>query len=280
MDRVRWRAAFGGLVALAALCTLAPHPAGAQSAADIVERMLSEYESRARGVDNYTIVQEVMGLETLVYFEKTEVDGRPYFRLTSTTTNGMNVDTPPDAGVDGVFMMGGELANRSRYAGRESVNDYDVHVLEIPDLAGLGIGGDMGPDADFTPKSGKMYLDVDTYAPRRMVFDGEMTNEQGTHSVTSTVDLGDYREVQGLLLPYSTQISIAGLGAAIDPEMRAQYEKMQEELAAMPEAQRAMVERMMAGQLEQFRAMMSDESAPMTMRVLVKEVRVNAGPPR
>lgn len=253
----------------------------AQSASEIIDRMVSEYERRSRGVDDYTLVQEVMGMETLSYFEKVEENGRSHFRLVRTSASGMgmSMDAPNDGGVDNLLAAADELARRARYAGRESVNDYDVHVLDIPDLTGLGFGDDMGPEADFTPRRGRLYVDVDSYVPRRMSFEGEMRNETGTHDVTSTVDMGDYRDVQGMLMPYSTTISIEGLGAAIDPETRAQYEMMQEELAAMPEAQRAMVERMMAGQMEQFRAMMEDDSAPMTMRVLVREIRVNTGPP-
>jgi hypothetical protein len=41
-----------------------------------------------------------------------------------------------------------------------------------------------------------------------------------------------------------------------------------------------MVERAMAGQFRQFQEMMADSSAPMTIRALVREVRVNAGRPR
>ena len=54
---------------------------------------------------------------------------------------------------------------------------------------------------------------------------------------------------------------------------------MQRELEALPPEQRAMVESMMAGQLEQFRAMMEGEDAPVTVQILVSEVRVNQGPP-
>ena len=87
----------------------------------------------------------------------------------------------------------------------------------------------------------------------------------------------DYREVDGLLLPYRTVIRLDGIEAMIDPEMQAQMEEMRKQLESMPEAQREMMERMMAGQMENLENMMNGEG--MTIEVTVTEVRVNAGPP-
>jgi hypothetical protein len=47
----------------------------------------------------------------------------------------------------------------------------------------------------------------------------------------------------------------------------------------MPPAQRQIVESMLADQLEQFQAMMEGEDTPITVQMLVREVRVNEGPP-
>ena len=69
------------------------------------------------------------------------------------------------------------------------------------------------------------------------------------------------------------------MAAAIDSDVRAQFEQMQLELEAMPPQQRQMIESMMADQMRQFEAMMVDDAAPMTVEVLVTDVRVNEGPP-
>jgi hypothetical protein len=268
----------GTLVGLALTALLVGAPAQAQSAAEIVDRMLAEYERRAENVDNYTIVQDVMGFETVSYFEKEMVDGRPVFRPRRGPAAGAAAQESV-ADFDEIYAMGDELASRATYAGVERVDDYDLHVLAIDDFQGLGLEQTVSADSEFRPTKGRLFVDVDTYAPRRFEFDGEMTNPEGVHTVTSTVTMGDYREVEGLLLPFRTVVQVEGLGAAIDPEMRAQFEQMQRELEAMPESQRAMVEQMMAGQLEQFRAMMDDEESPMTVQVTVQEVRVNEGPP-
>jgi hypothetical protein len=255
-------------------------PVSAQSGAEIVGRMLSEYERRAEGVENYTIFQDAMGLETVSYFEKVMEDGRPVFRLQRTSAGGMDVGVRPGEGsIDEIYSMGDQLGERAAYMGVQRQDDYDVHVLELADLAGMSFGRNVTPDSEFVPTRGAVYLDVDTYAPRRMEFEGEMTNEEGVHPVTTNVEMGDYREVGGMLFAYRTVVTIEGLGAVIDPETRAQFEQMQAELENMPPAQREMVESMMAGQMEQFRAMMEGGDEAMRVQLLVTDVLVNAGPP-
>lgn len=253
-------------------------PVYAQSASEVIDRMLSEHERRSAAVDDYTVVQQVMGFETISYFEKEMVDGRPVFRLRSSGAAGVVMESPTDGTLDEIYAVGEDLAQNARYVGRENVDGNDVHVLDVPDLAGTDFGRNMSPDSDFKPTSGRFYLDADLYVPRRMEFEGEMTSAEGTNPIRSVIDLGDYRDVEGMLMPYRTELRIEGLGAAIDDETRAEFEEMQRQLENMPPEQRRMVETMMAGQLEQFKRMMADD-APMTVEVNVSEVRVNTGPP-
>lgn len=267
----------GALVPAAAVLLSSTTPAAAQDAAEIVDRMLAEYESRAEGVDNYTLVQSVMGFETVSYFVKDVEDGRPVFRLEISSAQG--VDETGPGGVDEIYAIGDDFAEHATYAGRENIDDYDVHVLDLEDLESSEIAQDVSPDGDFVPTRGRLYLDVDTYVPRRMIFEGELTNDEGVHSVTMTMDLGDYREIEGMLVAHRTVMSIEGLGAAMDQEARAQFDELERELESMPPEQRRMVEGMMADQLEQFRAMMAGDNEPMVIEVMVREVRVNSGPP-
>lgn len=271
-------AAFRLAAVVVALASFAP-AAAAQSASDIVDRMLEEYARRADGVDDYTLIQEVMGFETVSYFEKEMVDGRPVFRLRGGSAGGMEMPDQGQAGMDEIFAVGEELSSRAVYEGVQRVDDYDLHVLRVDDFSNMDFARNVTPDSEFNPRSGKLFLDTDTYAPRRLEFEGEMRNAQGTHTVTTTVTMGDYREIDGMLIAFNTSVRIDGLAAAIDPETRAQFEQMKRELEALPPEQRAMVESMMAGQLEQFQAMMEGEDAPVTVQILVSEVRVNQGPP-
>ena len=262
-----------------ALVLLAAPSASAQSVADIVDQMYEAFERHSRGVDNYTLVQSMMGFETVTYFEKEIVDGRPIFRMSGSSTEGFSMSLgDDDVGYGGVFQFGPDLVEHGRYGGREQIDGNAVHVLAIDDLSTLDIGGPSGPeDMDFVAKNGRIYVDVETMIVRRMEFDGEATSDRGVHEMTSRVDMEDFREVDGLLIPHRTVMHIEGLGGMMDPEMQAQMEEMRKQLESMPEAQRAMMERMMAGQMENLEKMMNGEG--MTIEVTVTEVRVNAGPP-
>ena len=263
---------------LTAFAAFSGGTAAAQSPAEIVEAMLSEYEERIAGVENYTMVQAVMGFESVTYYEKEmSADGRPVFRTRPAAITGQQGS--PATGMDDLYAVGDDLASRSEYLGRERVNDVEVHVLDITDLRGTGFGSNVAQDSEFEPTRGRVYLDTETYVPRRLIFEGEMTRDGATLPLMATMDMGDYREVQGLLIPYRTVTTIDGLAAAIDPEVRAQFEQMQRELENMPAQQRQMIESMMADQMKQFEAMMSDDGAPMVIEVLVRDVRVNEGSP-
>ena len=263
---------------LTALSAFAGGTAAAQSPAEIVDAMLSEYEARIAGVENYTMVQVVMGFESLTYYEKEmSGDGRPVFRTRTAAIAGEQGS--PATGMDDVYALGEDLANRSEYFGRESLNDVEVPVLDIADLRGTGFGSNVAQDSEFEPTRGRVYLDTETYVPRRLIFEGEMNRDGSTLPLTATIDMGDYRELQGLLIPYRTVTTIDGLAAAIDPEVRAQFEQMRRELENMPAQQRQMIESMMADQMKQFEAMMTDDGAPMVIEVVVRDVRVNEGSP-
>lgn len=266
------------LVLILLLGVLAPS-VGAQSAADVIDRMLAEHERRSANVDDYTLVQQVMGFETLSYFEKEMVDGRPVFRLRRSGAPGMTMESPAEGTLDEIYAVGEDLAESAEYVGRETIDGSEVHVLDVPDLAGTEFGRNMSPDSDFRPTRGRFYVDAESYIPRRMDFEGEMTNDTGTHPIRSTIHLQDYRDVEGMLVPYHVQVQVEGVGAAIDEETRAEFEQMRRELENMPPEQRRMVEAMMGDQLEQFNQMMADDSTPMVVEVEVREVRVNTGPP-
>jgi len=255
----------------------------AQSVSDIVDDMYAAYERQAEGVDNYTLVQTVMGFESTTYFEKEIVDGRPVFRMrdgsaqTANFSFGLGSD---DSGMGDVYAMGPELIEHARYAGREQIDGNSVHVLAIDDLSQVSLGQQPTPDdMEFEPRTGRLFVDTEMMIPRRMEFVGDATTPSGVNEVTVSVDLQDIRNVQGLLIPYSTAMEISGLQAMIDPEMQAQLREMEQQLDALPADQRQMMERMLGAQLEQLRQMASGGGDAMTVQVTVNDVRVNSGPP-
>lgn len=264
-------------IALLAVCVAEAH---AQSARDIFDQMLDAYAQNAEGVENYTLVQQVMGFETVQYFEKTVVDGRPIFQLRQTQAMGFTGGGDDGGDMSAMYFMEPELARRARYEGREQIEGREVHVLAIDDLSGLDLDMSAGPDGgDFVPRSMRMFVDAELFAPRRMESDGEMMTDRGPQEVTSVVEMLDYQEVDGFLIPHRMVIRVDGLAEAMDPEMREQYEEMQRQLESVPESQRAMVEQMMGAALQQMEAMMAGGGDGITMEMTVTEVRVNSGPP-
>jgi hypothetical protein len=253
----------------------------AQSAADIINQMVSDYEQQTQGVDNYTVVQEIMGMETVSYFQKEVVSGHPVFRMRETKTAGMTLsgDETGSGGWDGWYTLAPELIARATYEGTDNLAGQKVHVISVKDLHEIGFGPGMSQgDADFEPRSAMLFVDTDESLMRRMVFKGLLVSDGESHEVTSTVDLQDYREVEGMLHPFHITMSMEGLGAAMDAETRKQYEEMKQQLEEMPAEQRKMMESMMKGQMENFEQMMSGDG-PMSVEVRVKEVRINSGPP-
>lgn len=253
--------------------------AGAQSPEEIIDRMLADYSARIEGVEDYTLVQETMGIETVMYFEKELVEGRPVLRLKRTTAMGQTADAGgDDAGFNEIYEVGHRLAEHATYVGTEQVDGNRVHVLSLEELDRIDFGrGSVDGRSDFTPRTGKLFIDTDLLIPRRMEFAGDARTEKGTSDVTMIVHLQDYREVSGMMIPHRTVATVQGLSEAADPEMRKKYEEMQRQLAELPASQRAMAERMMKGQLEQIGKMMQGDALQVEM--LVTDVRVNAGPP-
>jgi hypothetical protein len=264
-------------IVLTAVSAFLAGSAAAQSPKEIFDNMLAEYERRIENVDNYTVVQEMMGVEAVMYYEKEIADGRPVMRLRQNLVAGMTTDDDDDTFSE-MYKMVPELVAHATYAGRDDVDGHVVHVIEVDNLDEIEFGQEMG-DEDFTPKHGTFFVDTELWIPRRMVFTGEAETADGPRTVTSTIDLLDYREIEGMLHPFTTSIQITGIGAMVDPEMRAQYEEMKKQLDDMPEAQRAMAERMMKGQIEQLEKMMEGGDDAMTVQTTVRELRVNQGPP-
>jgi hypothetical protein len=277
------------------LVALGAPAAHAQSAKDILDRMVAEYERRADGVTDYTLVQETMGVTMVTYMVKETVNGHPVFRPKSTTVEGsMHAAIPmdenrADASSD-IVAMADRLAEHAEYAGQESIDGQRTHVIVLNDISGLDLGPrPQSKDTDFSMKRGKMFVDAKLWIPRRMEFEGTAKTEHGTSDVTMVMNFADIRDVDGILQPYHTTATVTGLMGAMDPEMQKrmadpetqkQLAEMKKQLESMPADQRAMVEKMMKGKLEQLEKMTAAGGDTVTVETEVKDVRVNAGPPK
>lgn len=265
-----------GLLTTVALLPSALH---AQSGEEILRTALDRYQERMEGVDNYTVVQEVMGFESVTYFERTEVDGRPVFVPRSESGDEAAQSTPQNP-----YSEFYALAERAEREGTEVVNGEEAHVLTVTNFEGVelwspGGGGQVG---EFTPERATFYIDAEDYLIRRMRMVGTTSMQGQEREVSFTADFQDYREVDGFVHPFVLDVTVEGLGGEMSPEEREELERSLEEMRAqleeMPAQQREMVERMMSGQLEQMESMLAQGN--MELSVQVTEVRVNEGPPQ
>jgi len=262
------------------LVALLPGALAAQSARGVLERMVAEHDRRAEGIDNYTLVQEVMGQTLTMYYEKDASGAHPVFRAREVSGIGASAQEPAGGNEDEFWEKLPRLMEHARSGGRETVDGHATEAVIIDDLAETGFGESFAPgNGDFTPQRATLYVDPELWIPRRMVFAGTMKAQGRTSDITITMDAQDIRNVDGLLQPFHTLVRIDGLGQTIDPETRQQYEQMKKQLADMPESQRQMVEKMMKGKLEQMEQMMNGDGG-MNLELVVREVHVNAGPPQ
>lgn len=248
-----------------------PSATAAQSAKEILMTSLEEYERRMEGIENYTIVQETMGFETELTFERTEVDGRTAFLPRGQDEAG--------GGISNFYRMYPKIADRAKLEGTEPVDGERCFVVSIDDFSGLDLENElaMGNQGDFVPKTGVLYVDTDDYLIRKMEMEGEISRNGQTSPMSAVTILSDYRDIEGMVHPFELQITAAGLAAGMSEEEAEQARKslaeMEENLERMDPSQRAMVERMMGGKMEELRKML--ESGQFEITILTKEVRVN-----
>jgi len=277
---------FRTLMVALGLSAWAPAVVWAQDASDLMRQAMAAQAERLANVENVTIVQDMMGMEMTMYMEKRGAGGTPVLMPVSVSVAGMTNVIPRDsAQADWSNPFQEEWVERARLVGTEQVDGHTVHVFLIDDFSGLELpgipGGDEG-DSEFRPGLFRFSLDEEQLYMRKVEMEGETVQPDGTVApVQMTLFLGDYREVDGYLHPFVTRVISEGMLEAADvdqEELRAQLEEMQAQLDNLPQAQRAMMEGILGGQIAQLEEMLGGEGG-MEMTMSVKEIRVNAGPP-
>ncbi len=269
---------------LGLLCTVAPRPAAAQSAGDLLRTAMDRYASRMKGIDSYTVVQEMMGMQATAHFTRVEGSDPPVFS-SSVSMEGNGVALKPqqrsaaqEADVYGSFP---ELAERATLKGSEAVDGHASHVIQIDDLSGISVWKRAADNSGFTPQTMVIFLDKAQYVPRRIRVGGQMAVNGQTTAVTMVMDMEDYRDIDGLLYPFHTTMDMQGIENAMSPEDRAKAQQSLDQLQAqmkdMPDAQKQMMEKMMGPQMERLQKMLA--GGGMHMEIDVKDVKVNPPAP-
>lgn len=277
-------------MAAALLCAL-PSLGAAQSASEILDNALQRYEQRMAGIDNYTVVQSAEGMGgmasmmgdegTTLYYEKTMVDGHPVFQVHHPAMDSIMQMQQQSGAMRSPAETMRLMKDHASLEGSDTVDGHDCWVIRVDDPAALAPMEDSESSSAMKLESMTMCLDKEEYVPRRMTMEGEMSVNGQTNTVDMESHMTDYREVDGLLHPFRTEVSMSGMTGSMSPEERENTRKQLEEakakMAEMPEAQRAMMEKMMGGRLEQMEQMLAEGS--MSFAFVVKDLKVNAGPP-
>jgi hypothetical protein len=271
-----------GLLPLALLLAL-PLGASAQSAEEVLLRALDLHEDRMEGIQGYTVVQEVMGFQVELEFERAEVDGRtvfvPVLPAGPEGDSGDAQTADPAGGMADFYQHYPQIAERAELVGKAAVDGQECFVVKIDDFSGLDLGQNMtvGDQGEFVPKKATLYLDGSDYVLRKMEMEGETISGAQPQPMTAQVALTDYRNVEGMLHPFTIQVHATGAPSGIPQEdlakARGEMERMEKQLAALPESQRAMVEGMIRPQIEQLEQML--EGGEIDITLTTKEVRVS-----
>jgi len=261
-----------------------PLPVAAQSAQGLLEEYLERSERRLSGIQDVLLVQTVMGISTDTWLEREVVAGRSVLRPRLMRVQGqvVAVTEGSEPMADPAAYLA-QVVERARVAGREPVDGRATWVLAVDDLSGLSLlPPTPAPDeAEIRPTSMRIFLDPEAWVVRRMELGATVTTPRGESPVTTRVDFGDFRGVEGFLHPFRTVTVLEGLGGALTPEEREQAQRSlaqaEEQMAAMPAEQRRMLEQMLGEQLRQLRETLA--TGTVTVEVQVLEVQVNRGLP-
>jgi hypothetical protein len=262
------------MLALLLAASAAVPPAAAQSAQSVLRTAFETYEQRVASIESYTVVQETMGVQVENYFEKRLVDGRSVFRMPGDADEGMG---------DFYSKLDG-YGQHARLQGRETLQGEECYVLAFDDLSQIRLNEGFEPQqGNFHPRTGTFLIDTDDLVVRRITIEGEWEHEGTRHPSTMIVHMQDYRTVDGMPYPFQTVVTVEGLPPSGMSEedlqkARESMEELQKQMEQMSDQQRAMMEQMMKPQLEQMERML--QASQMEFSVLVKELRVNTGPPQ
>lgn len=231
-------------------------------------------ESRLSGINSIEIVtttdMPMMPDEVVNVYVKQVVDGRAV--LVQETDD--DSDHELVGGMyDGSFE---EIIRGADSVSEDSYNGKRVYKVEISDrdLLNEYMEQDLDFDEDdIVIEHATLWLDREKLVPLKMEY-----KSSPSVGITFRILAEDYQEHSGLPIAHHIKIELDGLEDMFSDEEIAEAREMmreiEEQLAAMPESQRRMIERQMEGQMEQFQAMLEAESMG-SFSIKVKSVTVN-----
>jgi len=259
-------------VALCMAIALTPALASAQKdASKIIQQALQVYEEGAQNTDSYRMTAETMGFESKTLMKKEIIDGHPVFVPAQFSGS-------EDAQWESPQNWFRQIADRAQYDGTEEVDGRRCHVVSIDNFEGIDVSPGIQSDGEFQPTWMSIAIAED-HLPRRMRMKGNTVIEGSAREVSILALMTDYRQINGMYHPFRILIEAEGFmgpGGASEKDMAEAQESLEElerSLEDMSDQERAMVEKMMGGQLERLREMVT--SGKLKLEMVVTSIEPN-----
>ncbi len=237
----------------------------------VLDNMIKHYHDGIKDINDYVVVSEGY----TVYHKKIIVDGWPSFK-TRVEPEG---DGPPGGMIpDGLARGHAVMFNKqvfermkaaAEYGGVEQVNDFGAHVIKLDKVE------ELFTESPGEMKNMRMYIDSENWFLRQVKFElyGDRTFIQlfGS-SLELTEMMKDYRNIQGMMMPFETVLVVEGLSDMRLPD--AMLEEIRRELEAMEKLPPQQQE-MFKSKIEQMKNLLESERLEFAFRV--KDVKVNTG---
>lgn len=263
-------------ICLLIACSLASD-VKAQTAEEILDRMAESYTEQISGIDDYT----VRGKNFTSYHKKyVGTNGYPIFRSkTEDTFSGMTVGTMTTRfGADNMLELRERMSGVAEYAGRADVAGIDAHVLRLTDFSAMD---PLGSTDQQPPDSVLFFVDPDAWLLVRISIHGSLPTQGQDGNVTPTIDFEDFRDVEGMMVPFLTRITMVGVQVDVSQQQlddaQQSLAQLEQRLQSLPAAQREMMMDRLRPQLERMQQIV--DSGTLETVFEVESVEVNTGLP-
>lgn len=244
-----------------------------QKAVEVLESMQEMYEESIKDIDDYIMEK---GNHTVYHKKAYTEDGSPYFKTKSKGEYKEETKSASATNKDLYSQFSSEAKEKATYEGTDEVDGNQVHVIYIDQMEVEGFNADR--DTEDTVEDIYLYIDSDKLVVRKMEYTIQSKIKGGEErKISPVVKNRDFRNVEGMLIPYETATIVKGL--TLTDEEREKVEKglsdFEEKLEEMPESQREMVEEMAGGKIKKYQKMIEEDQYKQVSQV--KNIEVNTG---
>lgn len=249
--------------------------AHAQSASDIIDRMLQMHTDALANIETMMVVTEMEGFMSTdepdtTYYRKVEMDNGM-----STLEPVTSVTDRPSSDSYNFAKNYQTIVDNASYEGTESINGRTAHVLFIEDVSAFYDDVVATVPEEQEPQSGYLYIDSDDYVLLRMRFN---INFDGEFDGGIEINMSDFRDVDGLKMPFKTEMKVEGISDEFDPEdlaeARKNLQELREQLDNASGMERRIMERAVLPQIERFEEMLEEGGLTMISTTLAAETNV------